>query len=651
MVNSNTERADDAAVSRTFSSASDAIPASNAADSGPAVLDERTPSDEALQGDDPVTGKRGPTWRHRLIVLGWTVPPLTMVLALTGFFPRLSPPALAWFLGAGNIECTANSGFDAFANWCSQVGEPLGSPLLSGLPETYIGAWLSYLPWVDAWQAYRLMSAICIVVGFAGAFSLLRRWGAPIWIGSLGAYVYLSSPTVLMLNGYTFTFTGYVLLPAALWLALKSFDMFAADRRWTAVTIAAMTSWVMVFTDGYSFIGGAVAIACLGIGWLLSAGPTRSQKLWGAGSWIVGLLSGTVAYLAYIPSGSSHPSVGIGAFRFYGLDLLTLVVPSPANWWSRDMPWKAILQKLWGVPDNQLGNYIGIVTAGLIVVAVVMGAMRRSTWRGRELLALSIAGLLALLLALGPALKVANFPSGTVVGSNMPADQAVLSLPTAWLYEHVPGFMDMRATYRTFTVTRLALVLIACVGLVMVWRSRRWRLLAPVLAVLLLVDSSSAISYQLRDRAAAHDHVEFIRDVFEPNLRTMIQPGERALILPSTNDFLATAIVPFTGGQSYNVGVDKNHELSRGEWPESVSDAIAAYGKPTFPDAACRLLNTDADVVVLTYVSLFKGGITTAEGPIVEPKLRARAQQIATDGRFEATETSTGIALRKGPGC
>ncbi len=605
-------------------------------------------------GDQPVLdgSPRRMTWQHRAWVAVWTAPPVVLLLAMMGFWPGLSPTPLAWLLGAGNIECTANSGFEQFVSWCDQVGAPIGSPLLSGLPQTYFAAWLTYLPGIDAWDAYRLMSAVCIAAGFAGGYALLRRWTAPVWLSALASYLYLASPSVLLLNGYTFSFHGYILMPAGLWLALKSFDLFGAGRTVVASAITLATAWLLIFTDGYSFIGGAVALLVFGIAWILTPGPSRKQKIWGSAVWAASLLSGVAAYLLYVPSGSTHPAVGIGVFRFYGVDALTLVLPSPLSWWARNMPWNTTIGRLWGSSDNLFGNYLGIVCLALIVVAIAMGVLRRASPRGRELIALALVGLATLVLSFGPALKIADFANDLIQGQNVPLDQTRLWLPTSWLYEYVPGFMDMRATYRTFTVTRFVAVALACLGLAAIWRLRKQvRLLAPVLAVLLVLDLSVDVPRQIRARAGAHKQMDLVRTQILPDLKTMIQPGEVALILPAGNDFVATALVPFTGGTSYNVGVDKNHDLSRDNWPSQVKSAIANYGKAAAPDAVCRLLKNGADVIVLSYYSMYQAGVNSATGPIQMANLQKNAQKIAATGRFDTQQTSSGIALRRGPGC
>jgi hypothetical protein len=583
--------------------------------------------------------------------LGYAVP-IGVVLALYGFWPGRSPPALSWLLGAGGAQCVAEeSFFGGLVSHCSAVGAPFGQPLLQGLPQTFLAAWVAELPWIDAWDAYKLVGILTTVAGFLAFAALLRRWRAPHWIAVVGAFLYLSSITVLSLNGYTFTFHGYVMLPAYCWLALRSLDLFENGRRWVAVSIAAATSLLMVFTDGYSFVGGSIVIAALVTVWWIKAEPPVRARSEAAGAWFGSLLLAAGAYYLYTPRGSIDTPVGLGAFRLLGIDLITLFLPSPKLWWAQRLGIGDGLMELWGSGSNIVGNYVGVSAIALTVVATLFVQRRRFDSRSiREATAIAIAGLVALVLSFGPALKVARFETPIEPGWDLPLSETTVWLPTALVYEHLPAFSSMRATYRLFTVTRFALVLAASLGLIAVWQSRNRRF-APVLAALLVLETSPSPTREFRIRAGSYEHVAAVRNEYLPGMAALIEPGDRVLILPTINDFLASAVIPFTDGKSFNVGVGKNYVLSRSHWPDTVQAAALAYGKPAFTEAACAALADDVDVIVLTYVPLRQGGIRWPADEAAVEQLRAVAQSVAAEGAFEVSESSAGLSLRPGPGC
>src|SRR5690606_33141798 len=123
----------------------------------------------------------------------------------------------------------------------------------------------------------------------------------------------------------------------------------------------------------------------------------------------------------------------------------------------------------------------------LAVLAVPFIRHRSGSESSREVTAVAVAGLVALVLSLGPALKVARETTPIEPRWDVPLSETTMWLPTSLLYEHVPAFSSMRATYRSFTVTRLALVAGASIGLMAVMESRGRRV-AAVLAALLVVE-------------------------------------------------------------------------------------------------------------------------------------------------------------------
>lgn len=599
-------------------------------------------------GTDPTPGR--PRW-NRWELLAWSAPLFVIVIAFQGLLPGSGPPALIWSLGAGNIECVAGLGWSQFVERCQQIGAPFGSPLLLGLPQTYLGAWLSYLPGIDAWRAYKIVTALCCAVGFAGFVALFRRWNAPVWLAALGAGLYLSSPTLISLTNFTFTFHGYAQLPAYLWLLLRSLDGFAAGRRLQPALIAVGTCLLVVFTDGYSFIGTAVLVLIVGLGWVLSRQLPWRIRLTGLACWAVAMLGSAGLYLVYIPSGGVDLRVGIGAFRYLGLDVITLFLPGPSIWYAGASPWRSTLLNLWGDGSNQTSNFLGYVAVALVVLALVFGLLRPRTAGGRERFTLAVAGLACLVLSFGPALKVGDAETAISPTWNVPLDQTTMWLPTSLLYEHVPGFTEIRATYRIFAVTRFALVALAIVGLVALWRTRaKW--LAPVLAVLLVLEASVDPIRQLHGTQSSYDLTAGLRSGLLIDLQTLVRPGETMLMLPASNDFLATALVPFTGATSYNVGVDKNYYLSTARWPAMVKNTVARYSRGDISAVGCQLLRTGtADVIVLPFVPLGAGVRTASPIPALQSKAESVAAAGATAGVFTVARTGTALSLRAGPAC
>lgn len=249
------------------------------------------------------------------------VPAFLLAVALQGFLPGLSPPALTWLLGAGNVECLSNSGWSGLVRTCDQVGIPAGLPALLGQPQNRLATLLTLVTGIDSWTTFRLIALACTAAGFTGTVLLLRRWRSPRWVAVVGGYLYQASPSILAMSDFTYSFTGYVLLPLYLWICLRTMDLLREGRRPRAIAIAAATSLVIVFTDGYSMFGSAVLILCLTASEVLRGKRNRQAVVTaaiGTGVWAGALVVSSALYLASIPEGGSDIEVGIGAFRLPG---------------------------------------------------------------------------------------------------------------------------------------------------------------------------------------------------------------------------------------------------------------------------------------------------------------------------------------------
>jgi hypothetical protein len=277
---------------------------------------------------------RAPRWLGRALLAAGAIAAFLLVLALHGFLPGRSQPALMALENAGMIECLHRQGLESLRSWCMAVGRPVGAPLLTGLPQVYTGWLISYLPGIDAWRASAIADVLFDAAGFVATYLLLRRWLAPRWIGLLAATMYLGSLSIVFLNGFAYTFTGYVLLPLYVLVSLRILDSFARGRKVRPALATLGVTFLAVFTDGYSFFAAALLIGTLLLGWARRH-PTHDvgAVLAAVGAFALSAAAATLAYVAYVPASVNHLNVGIGAFRYLGLDLATLFLPQSSLWW------------------------------------------------------------------------------------------------------------------------------------------------------------------------------------------------------------------------------------------------------------------------------------------------------------------------------
>jgi len=586
-------------------------------------------------------------WRLVIFIVSFAMS-LFFVLSMYGFVPGSSQVPLTALSGTGAIQCLHNQGIASLWTWCMSLGLPIGAPRMTGLPQVYAGWLLTYVPGIDAWDAHQLSNAAFVALAFVASYALLRRWGAPRWIAVLFTASYLTAVNLLILNGFEYTFLGYILLPAYVYAALRILDSMDAGRWMRAVLASFGLCLFMVFTEGYSFFGAGLVIACLLVAWAfrtVRASKWR-QALAGVAMWAAGAGGASLLYVLWLPKGAFETTSDLETFGLFGVDVTSLFIPTYPMLYPKLLGIELPPVKLWGAPGVIETNYLGYASLALALGFLVASSIRARRPRTEqtetasnvtgsnagELLAVAVAGVISLLLSFGPVLKVGQTVPGLAA--------AVFELPTAWAYANVPGMTELRAVNRWLVVTRWCLIMLGAGGLTMLWS--RWRGLSVpravavvLLASVTMVEIAPDISREQIVRTQSVERVVYVRDGIVAEADDLIKEGEIVLMLPSDNDFLANYLVPMVGARSYNVGVDKNYALAVSRWPKPVLAARDAYG-PKAANALCHALASDVDAIVLPYMSPYYGPLTFGNDPAAEAKRKAVALQLAQDPRFHA---------------
>jgi hypothetical protein len=569
-----------------------------------------------------------------------------LLLNLHGFWFGRSQPTLMMLHGAGVIRCMRETGIASLWSVCDQIGAPAGLPLLTGLPQALLGWLVDHLPWVDSWAAHQVSNALVTGTGLLAGYLLLRRWSAPALVALVGSAAYLASPAVLAVNGQAYTFAGFVLLPAYLYVGLRAADLMLAGRRLLPALVLTVLSLVMAFTDGYTFLIGALLLAGVAVSAVLRHGTGVGTRVRVVATFVLALAAAGLAYLAYTPDEAGEIPVGIGAFRYLGLDVVTLVVPQSSTATGALVGAPSLVPTLWGDGTNVRGNYVGVLALALVAWLLVR---RRRTAPHRlrgEIVPLVSVALVALVLSLGPALKVGSPEVEIAPVWDVPVSLTTSWLPTEWLFEHVPGVSTMRATYRWMIGAKLVVVALSWVAVAVAWErrshlvgSRRtWATVGvTVLGLALLVDGLPNVRAVLDRTEASAAHVAALREGVVQEAADLVREDERFLILPSRNDFLANGLVPFTQGTAYNAGPDKNYTYARSRWPASVTAVVDgwSYSEPQ-GDLVCDVLTGDADAVLLPVLDPYTDVVSASRDPEREANYRWVAAVLAEDPRFVA---------------
>ena len=380
-------------------------------------------------------------------------------------------------------------------------GSRCGFPLLTGGPLIALGALLMYLPGVDSLAALIAAQLAFVALGMAGAFAVMRRLGAGPWVALGVATAWGLTPTLVGLQGFGGTFIGYALLPAYLWVDLAVMDALAARRRLGLVIAAyALVRTGALFMDGYSFLASGLLGVALWAAWLL---PRERPRLLGAGVLLGANLVAVLLYRLYVPvdyeieqrrrcpGHEPRPRDAAHAQQLHLVRVQAGYRRRPREAVGRHHELAVQLRRLRGARAGGPGTPVRHRRSPLSSRA---GAGRRGRPRTR-----ARAG--------GQVRRVQ--PAGAA-GYDMPA-AAAPALPWGGALDDVPGLESVRATYRWFAVTRLAMILLAGLAIaeLAAGPGRRSQLLALALAAVAAVEVLPTVPLFVRVyRAHYEDRVQ-----------------------------------------------------------------------------------------------------------------------------------------------
>jgi hypothetical protein len=573
-----------------------------------------------------------PSWTLTTLVSATAA--LGVVLVVHGFVPGLVTNAPWDYLLEGDMRCLGHMGASAFTSWCNAFGQPQGYPFLSSGPIVYLGWAVMKTTGMNSYGAYLLAGAAFDAIALAGAYGLLRMLGVRPLTALIAGVAYLISPTVVGMNAFGGTFSGVALLPAYALVDLVVMRVFQLGRTNAiagAVIAYSAAKTFALFMDGYSFVFWSLISAALWLTCIADKDLTRHRRVWALASVLGAHIVAVGSYSLYAPKVSMTSSLEV--FRSMGLDVTTLFLPSHYVWGADLFGLATDHTDLWGDGSNATYNYLGIVCVGLAVFAAV------TTWRRKHVVPFIAAGAIALILSLGPSLKVSDVrgPASrtpTVQSYLMPADAATADLPWARGY-HAPALEQMRATYRWSAVTRLVLILLAALAVDQL-RWRRSRFVASAVAVAALLELTPNVPRLLSEYRDHHRSRSAMTTAVVADLDAATMDGEVAFFISSDgtyNDYLANYLVPSAHLVALNAGGDKNSALASTSWPPSI-DKLAQPGASR--DRVAEALRSKAvDVAILPYFHLRWAAY---EWPPTETSRVAALRRFApilSDRRFE----------------
>ncbi len=573
---------------------------------------------------------------HRIFVAATAIPLLAVVFVINGTVPGLLIPTTAQaFWTTGFAQSFINDGFSIYAH---NIGAPEPAAIAFGLSGALATSAFLKLG-LSAADAYSAAFALWLTVAFTGAYKLTRRLGGAAMMSLLSAMLWCTMPVVWFHNGYSMLALGIALLPFYFYCSVRVLDHPRSISNFILFQFACL---VAVFMDGYTYIMFAVAT---GFAFLFSLIKFRSSNLTDItikGFTIgAGLLISYVLYALYVGQ-AEFISSPIDFFRGWGANLEFFFIATKGMMFLPD---------LMGISDARTAQeYFGdssvfksSFSAAIIIVAIYAIVTAKADRKAMALFA--VIALFGFYMSLGPSVKLFTYrPDG--MDQLMPKSYGLFSTGNALLSERLPGFKNMRASYRW-----MALGVFGCwVILAIMLSSKRWSVMQKVIVLVIVaafnIPAIGVVRNYYQDRADVKS-----REVVVQELAPLVKKGETIAFLPYRNDFLINYLASKLDIRTYNIGGDKNLASARESWPETMKRFNQDEIDPDFmANVRAVLENEDANAVVITYIDLLASAHSGPLRNVFKEELSTIAKNLDDDPRLVASYSDHFAVIRLNPG-
>lgn len=594
---------------------------------------------------------------------------LAIVAIIYGAVPFVALPTLGQALWISSFaQSFANSGWPAI--FAHNFGIPAPAPIAFGLSGAFMESFFLSATRLNAADAYSSAMLVFLALALWGAMRFARTIGLRYPYAIAMAVVWGTCPVIWAHSGYSMLSIGIAMLPLYLWSAYVVCEAIVTNRQaslrigigFVAITI------LSIFTDGYTFVMFAVGTAIQYAGLLVSNRAFRGPLLGiGVPVYSIGFGVACALYLMFI-GGDGYAAAPLTVFRGYGVDLTMLAFPTKGLFWLWDTLHFGLVRN-----DAYYFGDASVWITTFCTIFVLLGTLGCFLSKNRpRAIPLMVTGILAMYLALGPSFKIHSQRSEAdrSVGNfrtDMPAQYAVAPTGTAVLWTHVPGFKNMRASYRWMALSLVCFwALFALLVAELVRRDRTsvaWMLIVLVVISNLpryQVDLVSSVVDPIGRTILLHPSPLILRRQFADMDRTVVADfrrdvpaGSTVAFFPQGNDFLAAYLASVANVRTFNIGGDKNLVNASQHWPSSIKALFGANPHSLAGNIALALNRRDASVVVVSYLNLLWDAHRWP--PIPQELANARQNfadmlnQFAADPRFSVKQSTyyATITLRR----
>lgn len=490
------------------------------------------------------------------------------------------------FLNEGGMTLYAvNMGYPGFA--------PMSTLLAPALVmELFLACRLA------AQDAFNLTFLLWYFFGYVGAYGIARRSGIDADNSALLTLLWMSFPIVWNSSRFSHLHFGMVLLPFLFYLCIRCLDGAFNERRGNFWLYPAATL-LAVFTDGYAFMLFAVGSGII----LMHQAMTQKDLRLNIFKTIFPLyfVSFAVAYAAYaIYIGKSeYNPAPIDFFRGWAVDLVFLVRPSQGVHWFWDSVGLSTLRSeisLFGDESVWISSFV--LPMALVGAIVYWVSKREFPLAG----AMAMVALFGLYMAMGPSLKV-GVTKAPEMGVMMPTNDALIATGNAFLSEKVPGFKSMRASYRW-----IALCFFGLWGIFLGYlatQRNKYLFSNKIILIALIVLFIPNIGGVVAEKNGYYTQFIEMNENLVPELKGDLTRGEIVAFLPWGNDFIVNYLAAEVGVKAYNIGGDKNVDVAKTSWPQSLRELSIGDLNSYFAARTMKFMtSSEVDAVIIPYFDM-----------------------------------------------
>ncbi|MGD9700713.1 hypothetical protein [Acinetobacter sp.] len=539
---------------------------------------------------------------------------LALSLLINGAIPFIYVPTLGqsvWTLGFAKSFLNDS----LFTIYAHNIGAPEPAAISFGLS----GAWLSALFMklgLLAPDAYSAMIATWLTLAFCSAYGIARLFSVNKTLSIFSAFFWLTMPIIWAHAGYSMLSTGIALIPfyflSSLYIfyfGINNITNIGFKKKFLLFLLQLISCILSVFMDGYSFMMFAAGATIFGAMQFLHANKERKKclALFSCPIHFAGLGIAYVLYALYIgkPEFEAAP---IDFFRGWGVDITFLLIPSQGMHWLPD---------LLGLSVPRSGSrFFGDASVWMtsFSIPVILGAIWASYNISRKqgiVKGLILVTLFGFYMSLGPSIKFNSTKPDRAKHEQMMDEQyAVAPTGSAILSKNLPGFKNMRASYRWVALGVFGAW--ALLTLAMSEKNKRRTIaVASIIICLVTIFNLPNLSKKLKNNLAYRSMFFGIESDLINNLKKNINQKERVAFLPWRNDFLANYVASGLNIISYNIGGDKNLLEAKRHWPITMSQFPMAKIDSNFANRILLMLvRNEADAIILTYIDMLQAAHT-----------------------------------------